>query len=114
MTDFDDFHNRIPKRLIAATFAASLLFDLIPFPAALSFWLPEMTALSLLYWGLNRPQSVGLFTAFACGLFLDTGIALPLGQHALAYVLMVFFIQNTNGALSCKAMPFKRLPSLSH
>ena len=49
MTDFDDFHNRIPKRLIAATFAASLLFDLIPFPAALSFWLPEMTALSLLY-----------------------------------------------------------------
>ena len=47
MTDFDDFHNRIPKRLIAATFAASLLFDLIPFPAALSFWLPEMTALSI-------------------------------------------------------------------
>ena len=56
MADFDDFHNRIPKRLIAATFAASLLFDLIPFPTALSFWLPEMTALSLLYWGLNRPQ----------------------------------------------------------
>ncbi|MFC2533673.1 rod shape-determining protein MreD [Neisseria elongata] len=112
MTDFDDFHNRIPKRLIAATFAASLLFDLIPFPAALSFWLPEMTALSLLYWGLNRPQSVGLFTAFACGLFLDTGIALPLGQHALAYVLMVFFIQKYQRRIILQSYAFQAVAVL--
>ncbi|WP_315361055.1 rod shape-determining protein MreD [Neisseria bacilliformis] len=109
MNDFDDFHNRIPKRLVAATFAASLLFDLIPFPAHLSFWLPEATALTLLYWSLNRPQWVGVFTAFACGLLIDISIAAPLGQHALAYMPMVFFMQRYQRIIVLQSYAFQSL-----
>ena len=112
MTDFDDFYNRIPKRLIGATFAVSLLFDLIPFPAHLSFWLPEATALTLLYWALNRPQSVGIVTAFVCGLLIDIGIAAPLGRHALAYILMVFFIQKYQRFIVLQSYAFQTVAVL--
>lgn len=47
MTDFEDFHNRISKRLIAATFAVAMLLDFMPFSSDGFFWLPEFTALML-------------------------------------------------------------------
>ena len=78
MTDFEDFHNRISKRLIAATFAVAMLLDFMPFSSDGFFWLPEFTALMLLYWAINRPQSVGVGTAFVVGMLTDIGTAAPL------------------------------------
>ena len=93
MTDFEDFHNRISKRLIAATFAVAMLLDFMPFSSDGFFWLPEFTALMLLYWAINRPQSVGVGTAFVVGMLTDIGTAAPLGQHALSYMLITFLMQ---------------------
>ena len=93
MTDFEDFHNRISKRLIAATFAVAMLLDFMPFSSDGFFWLPEFTALMLLYWAINRPQSVGVGTAFVVGMLTDIGTAAPLGQHALSYMLITFLVQ---------------------
>lgn len=93
MTDFEDFHNRISKRLIAATFAVAMLLDFMPFSSDGFFWLPEFTALMLLYWAINRPQSVGVGTAFVMGMLTDIGTAAPLGQHALSYMLITFLVQ---------------------
>ncbi|MDO4877837.1 MAG: rod shape-determining protein MreD [Neisseria sp.] len=92
MTDFNDFYNRLPKGMIASSFAVALLIDLMPFPVESYAWLPEWTAMMLLYWTINRPQTVGIITAFSCGILLDIGITSLLGLHALSYMLMTFFI----------------------
>ncbi len=47
----------------------------------------------LLYWAINRPQSVGVGTAFVVGMLTDIGTAAPLGQHALSYMLITFLVQ---------------------
>ena len=75
MNDFDNFHNRTPKRLIIISFALALLLDLMPFGTSAVFWLPEFTALVLLYWTINRPQSIGITAAFITGLLIDIGTA---------------------------------------
>lgn len=93
MTDFEDFHNRVPKRIIISGFVLAILLDFMPFPFETFFWLPEFSALVLLYWALHKPQTVGVGTAFTVGLLVDAGTAAPLGQHALSYMLAVFAIQ---------------------
>ncbi len=93
MTEFNDFYNRIPKGLITWTFVIALLIDLIPFPFDSYAWLPECTALVLLYWVINRPYTVGIVAAFICGIMLDIGITSLLGLHALSYMFMAFFVQ---------------------
>lgn len=94
MTDFEDFHNRVPASIIVSSFVLAMLLDFMPFPFEVFFWLPEFTALVLLYWALHKPQTVGIGIAFAVGLLVDIGTASLLGQHALAYMVMVFFIQH--------------------
>lgn len=100
MTSFDQFYHRRPKRLMIACFVLAVLFDLMPFSGELFFWLPEATALMLLYWTLNRPQSVGVGVAFCCGLLIDIGSAGPLAQHALSYMLMTFTVQHYQRQIS--------------
>lgn len=93
MTDFEEFHNRVPKRIIISGFVLAMLLDFMPFPFETFFWLPEFTAMVLLYWALHKPQSVGIGFAFVVGLLADIGTAAPLGQHALSYMVMVFLAQ---------------------
>ena len=93
MTDFEDFHNRVPAVIIISSFVLAILLDFMPFPFEAFFWLPEFTALVLLYWALHKPQTVSIGTAFAAGLLVDIGTASLLGQHALAYMVMMFFVQ---------------------
>ncbi|MCS4533043.1 rod shape-determining protein MreD [Neisseria montereyensis] len=93
MTELEDFHKRVPKHITVSGFVLAMLLDFIPFSFHTFFWLPEFTALILLYWALYRPQMVGVGTAFIAGLLVDVGTAAPLGQHALSYMVMVFFVQ---------------------
>lgn len=81
------------KRIIFASLIFAMLVDFIPLSSSLFDWLPEFTALTLLYWLINRPHYVGLGTAFIAGLFVDIGVATPLGQHALAYICSAWFIE---------------------
>ena len=92
MNDFEDFHNRVPKRIIVSSFILAMLLDFMPFPAEAFFWLPEFTALILLYWAINRPQAIGVGFAFIIGLLVDIGTAAPLGMHALSYMLVIFLV----------------------
>lgn len=92
MSAFD--HNLHPatKRLIILSLLIAFLLDLIPLPAAEFFWLPTFSPLLLLYWVINRPQSVQVGTAFTIGLALDIGTNSLWGLHALAYTLTVYIV----------------------
>lgn len=92
MIESENFYSRIPKHLIYISFVFAMLIDFIPLSSSLFYWLPEFTAMMLMYWLINRPQSVDIGTAFVLGLLADIGTAAPLGQHALAYMFSAYLI----------------------
>ena len=85
MSDFEDSYREIPLRIVIGSFLMAILLDFMPFPFDVFFWLPELTALALLY-------RIGMGTAFLIGLLVDVGTAASLGLHALSYTVMVFFV----------------------
>ena len=94
MNDFDDSYRAVPLHIMAASLIVMMILDFMPFSFDGFFWLPEMTALMLLYWTLHQPQRAGMGLAFAIGLIVDAATAATLGLHALSYVAMTYFILN--------------------
>jgi rod shape-determining protein MreD len=77
-----------PLFLWSSLFAA-LVFDMLPLgriPA-----LPDLLALTLVFWNVHQPRRVGIGAAFFFGLLMDVHQGAVLGQHAEAYTLLSFF-----------------------
>lgn len=75
--------------IVLSVFVASILtvYPLAYEPAA---WRPCFMMMVTLFWVLCQPSWCGVWFAFATGLFTDLLIDAPLGQSALAYVLISF------------------------
>ncbi|HPP97980.1 MAG: rod shape-determining protein MreD [Burkholderiales bacterium 68-10] len=54
-------------------------------------WMPDFLAVVLVFWSIHQPRRVGLAVAFVFGLVLDVHQASLLGQHALAYAVLIYF-----------------------
>ena len=81
--------------LISLVLALALnLVPLGPLP-----WLPDLLMLLLAFWGVHQPGRVGMGTAFVLGLCMDVGQSSLLGQHALAYTLVMFATRLTHRRL---------------
>lgn len=93
MNAFDNPYRHVRKRLIMASLAVALLLDFVPLPLPWGHWLPEFTALMMLFWLLQRPELVGISMAFILGLLLDIGSGASLGQHALAFTVAAYMVQ---------------------
>lgn len=65
-------------------------FLLALIPAGRVLWLPDVLAMTLAFWGTHAHRRVGLGAAFAFGLALDVHQATLLGQHALAYAVLLY------------------------
>ncbi|MEE8237173.1 MAG: rod shape-determining protein MreD [Gammaproteobacteria bacterium] len=78
------------RHLLLISFVAALVLAIVPLPAALAAYRPDWVPLVLIFWGLMAPERLGLVTAFAMGLALDTLSGALLGQHALAMVTVVY------------------------
>jgi rod shape-determining protein MreD len=52
--------------------------------------MPDLLALTLVFWNVHQPRRVSVGLAFFCGLMLDVQQGALLGQHALAYTLLSF------------------------
>ena len=69
---------------VAITFIVSLL------PLGGLAWMPDLLMVVLAFWAMHHPQRLGMGVAFALGLCMDVQQTSMLGQHALAYVLVVY------------------------
>lgn len=54
-------------------------------------WMPDLLALTLVFWSVHQPLRVGIGAAFLFGIAMDVHQAALLGQHALAYTALSFF-----------------------
>lgn len=76
--------------LIAVTIVTALAVNLMPFALDEMALRPDFCALVLLYWGIHQPRRVGFTIAFVIGLLVDIADGSLFGQHALAYVALLF------------------------
>lgn len=77
------------RSFIAFTFVAALLLNFLPIRGLPG--IPDWVALNLCFWAIRERRLVGTGWAFIFGLLMDVADGAVMGQHALAYVLMVFF-----------------------
>ncbi len=74
---------------IWVTLAAALLLECMPLGR--HPWVPDVLAMTLVFWNVHQPRRVGIGAGFVCGLLVDAQHAALLGEHALAYSLLGFF-----------------------
>lgn len=53
-------------------------------------WMPDLLALTLVFWTIHQPRHVGIGAAFLFGIFVDVHQGSMLGQHALSYTVLSF------------------------
>lgn len=73
---------------IAFSLVVALLVDMVP--VGRQPWMPDVLALTLVFWNVHQPRRVGVGWAFFFGLMVDVHHGALLGQHALAYSLLAF------------------------
>ncbi|MFT0211658.1 rod shape-determining protein MreD [Pseudomonas sp. F1_0610] len=78
--------------LIIVSLTIALVLSVAPIPVFLETARPLWVPLFLTYWVLIVPDRVGLTTAWVCGLLQDILSYTFLGQHALIYSVMIFFV----------------------
>src|SRR5215217_2470368 len=53
--------------------------------------MPDLLAVTLVFWSVHQPLRIGVVAAFLFGLAVDVHQTSLLGQHALAYTTLVYF-----------------------
>ena len=80
----------LPARpgFIWGSLLVALMLDLLPLGRLPG--MPDFLAVVLVFWSIHQPRRVGLVAAFVFGLLLDVHQAARLGQHALAYSVLIY------------------------
>ena len=83
---------RRPSPWLALPFSFLLAFLLValPLPQVLSYWRPELVTMLVVFWVLNEPGKVGVWTAFVLGLLLDVLMATTFGVHPLMLATVAY------------------------
>jgi rod shape-determining protein MreD len=82
--------DRTPHLAAILTTLLALLLQLLPLPSVLAWMRPSFAVLTVLFWSMAAPRAGGFLLAFATGLALDVFKGAVLGQHALAFALIVY------------------------
>lgn len=97
-----------------ATIWSSLLtamaFNMLPLGRVA--WLPDLLALTIVFWNVHQARRVGVGTAFVFGLLMDVHEGALLGQHALAYTLLSYFAITVHRRLLWFSLPTQALQIL--
>ena len=74
---------------IAASLVVTLFISML-LGLSQAFWLPDVLAVCIFFWGIHQPRRVGIGLAFFLGLWMDVQQSSLMGQHALTYVMLSY------------------------
>lgn len=74
---------------ILASMVAALAINMLPLGRV--SMLPDLVAVTLVFWNVHQPRRVGVSAGFLLGVLMDVHQGALLGQHALAYTLLSYF-----------------------
>lgn len=77
---------------IGTTLFVALILTLLPMPEWTIWFRPAWVLLVLIYWAMMAPDRVGVGTAWLMGILVDLLCGTLLGEHALAYMVVVFIV----------------------
>lgn len=83
----------MPVRPAFIAFSVAVVFVLSLLPLGGFVWMPDLLMLVLMFWSMHHPTRMPMSVAFLLGLGVDVQQTALLGQHALTYVLVVYFSQ---------------------
>lgn len=81
-------HN--PLLAIPLSMLGAIVLTALPLPQALSYWRPDWVAMLLVFWVLNEPGWVGVWTAFMLGLVVDVETVSQFGLHPLLLAVVAY------------------------
>lgn len=81
----------LPVNPIFIWFSLLFAFAVNLVPIGKTTAMPDLLALTLVFWNVHQPRRVGVGAAFAFGVMMDVHDGALLGQHALAYTLLSYF-----------------------
>lgn len=79
-----------PWLAIPLSFFVAFLLVALPLPQVLSYWRPELVTMVLVFWVLNEPGKVGVWTAFLLGLLLDVLMATTFGVYPMMLAVVAY------------------------
>lgn len=77
-------------RLIVLSLLVALLIGMLPKPAGLLPFMPDILALVLIHWVIYQPERGGMTLAWILGLLVDVSHGSLFGQHAMVYMVVAF------------------------
>lgn len=78
--------------VLAAIFIATLVLEIMPWPAGFQGLRPAWLVLVLTYWALALPNKISVGTAFVMGIIWDLILGSILGIHALILSIAIYFV----------------------
>ena len=80
----------LPVNPFFIAFTLLLAFSVNLLPLGRTPAMPDLLALTLVFWSVHQPRRVSVGVAFVLGLLLDVQQGALLGQHALGYTLLSY------------------------
>ncbi|ABS77533.1 rod shape-determining protein MreD [Coxiella burnetii] len=77
---------------IGLTLIMAMMLTILPLPAWAVWYQPAWIFMVLLFWMIALPYRVGIGAAFIWGLLFDLLSGTILGQHALIFTIIAYFI----------------------
>ncbi|MBW5802791.1 rod shape-determining protein MreD [Coxiella endosymbiont of Ornithodoros amblus] len=74
------------------TLITAMMLTILPLPAWAVWYQPAWILIVLLFWMIALPYRVGIGAAFIWGLLFDLLSGTILGQHALIFTIIAYFI----------------------
>lgn len=78
--------------VIFITLILAAMLSLLPMPDWTVWLRPAWVLMVLIYWTMATPAQVGVGVAWIMGIIMDLLTGTALGEHALAYVFVVYFV----------------------
>tara|TARA_B100000767_G_scaffold263198_1_gene276686 strand:+ start:81 stop:563 length:483 start_codon:yes stop_codon:yes gene_type:complete len=78
--------------IIILSILFAMILMLIPLPDSMRILRPEWVLLTVMYWSMALPRSVGIGYAWVVGLLMDVLFGGALGILAFSYALVVYLI----------------------
>lgn len=83
---------RLPLVPFILSFVIALVLTVLPLPKVLVWLNPSWVLLVLMYWVLIRPQQCNIGVSFFWGVLLDLLNGNVVGQYALIFVVISYFL----------------------
>lgn len=77
---------------ICATILVAMVLALLPMPDWTIWLRPAWVLLILIYWAMTVPSRVSEGVAWVTGLLMDLLHGSVLGEHAMAYTVVIYFV----------------------